>query len=159
MEDKQVEHLETLMHLFHQRMVSYEAHTREIIQSLSDPVICVLCDILGVEEDGLSWEEIEFTSPLIAMKFKVTFDSEESIPEFANIIAPTQSEETALVRTITMAFPMIYASATYEEFHEFLTTTINNTIKKQKRLTDTPVLTVEQQLQAYWHRSNRKVIH
>ena len=108
---------------------------------------------------GLTNLSVVPLSESFAIKFKVTFDSEESIPEFANIIAPAQSEETALVRTITMAFPMIYASATYEEFHEFLTTTINNTIKKQKRLTDTPVLTVEQQLQAYWHRSNRKVIH
>ena len=159
MEDAQVEHLEHILRLFQQRVETYEAHTGEILRTLSDPVVRVLCDIFGIDEDGLSWEEVDISSPLIPMKFKVAFESEESIPEFTNIISPALPDENKLVRTITMAFPIIYAASSYEEFHEFMMTTINNAIKKQKRLTDTPVLTVEQQLQAYWHRPTRKVVH
>lgn len=159
MEDAPVEHLEHILRLFQQRVETYEAHTGEIIRTLSDPVVRVICDIFGVDEDGISWEEIDVSSPLIALKFKVLFDSEENIPEFTNIISPAQPDENNLVRSITMAFPIIYAASSYEEFHEFMMTTINNAIKKQKRLTDTPVLTVDQQLQAYWHRPTRKVVH
>jgi hypothetical protein len=159
MEDEQVEHIEHILRLFQQRVETYDAHTGEIIHSLSDPIVRVICDIFGVDEDSISWEEIDVSSPLIAMKFRVVFDSEDTIPEFANIISPAQPDENKLVRTITMAFPIIYTASSYEEFNEFMTTTINNAIKKQKRLTDTPVLTVDQQLQAYWHRPTRKVVH
>lgn len=159
MDDLQIEKVERTLRLFEQREATYDAHTSEIIHHLSDPVVRVICDVLNVDEENISWEEVEISSPLIALRFKIGYNSKDEIPAVLDIIAPSGSDDNPLTRTITMAFPIIYSGASYEEFHEFIMTTLNNAVRKRKITTDDPELTVDQQLQAFMHRQLRKVSH
>ena len=74
MDQEQIERLEHLLVLFHQRTKTFDEFTNEIIHAISDPVVRVLCDILEVEEDSISWDEVEISSPLIALRFQVVYD-------------------------------------------------------------------------------------
>lgn len=159
MDDQQIEKVERTLRLFEQRAATFDAHTGEILHHLSDPVIRVICDILNVDEENIGWEEVEISSPLIALRYKITYNDKSEIPEVLDLIAPPKEDDNPLTRTIMMAFPIIYTGASYEEFHEFIMNTVNNAIKKRRITTDDPELTKEQQLQAYLHRPTRKVTH
>lgn len=159
MDEQQLERIEELLQMFNIRTSAYEAMTNDIIQLISDPVVRVICDAFNVEEDDIEWDEVNVSSPIIGLKFIIHYSSVDDIPDSVNIIAPSRSEDTLLRRTVAMGFPIIYAASTYEEFNEFFTNTINAAIAKQKITTDQPVLTADQQLQAYMHRPTRKVHH
>lgn len=154
-----VERVEQLLHLFYQREATYNAHTERIIELISDPVVRVLCDTFNIDESAIDWEEVNIASPIIGLRFVINYEDADQIPPAVNIIAPSTNESTILRRTVAMGFPIIYATSTYEEFNEFFTDTVNRAIAKQKITTDDPVLTKDQQLQAYMHRPHGKVTH
>lgn len=158
MDQEQIERLEHLLVLFHQRTKTFDEFTSEIIHTISDPVVRVLCDILEVEEDSISWDEVEISSPLIALRFQVVYGDGEKHPEFLDVISPITNKDEPNVRQMVLAFPLIYTTATYDEFKEFMMSTIKDAMSKRGKLVDES-LTREQQLQAYLHRPTRKVNH
>ena len=158
MDQEQIERLEHLLVLFHQRTKTFDEFTSEIIHTIGDPVVRVLCDILEVEEDSISWDEVEISSPLIALRFQVVYGDGEKHPEFLDVISPITNNDEPNVRQMVLAFPLIYTTATYDEFKEFMMSTIKDAMSKRGKLVDES-LTREQQLQVYLHRPTRKVNH
>lgn len=158
MEQEQIERLEHLLILFHRRTKTFDECTSEIIHTISDPIVRVLCDVLQVDEDSISWDDVEISSPLIALRFRVTYGDDQTPPEFLDVISPVSNQDEPHIRQMVLAFPLIYTTSTYEEFSKFLQTTIRDAMTKRGKLVN-DTLAREQQLQAYLHRPTRKVNH
>lgn len=158
MEQEQIERLEHLLILFHQRTKTFDVYTSEIIHAINDPIVRVLCDTLQVDEDSIIWDAVEISSPLITLRFRVTYGDDQTPPEFLEVLSPVSNQDEPHIRQMGLAFPLMYTISTYEEFSEFLQMTIRDAMTKRGKLVN-DTLAPDQQLQAYLHRPTRKVNH
>jgi hypothetical protein len=106
--DNNLEKIEHLLMLVDQREKLKTASDRKIAVFVNDTLLVAFRELLKLPDDAIVWDEFEIVGSMLAVKLTITYNPQESMTPFLQLVSTTNPTEPLIQvqRTMQIAIPM-----------------------------------------------------